>query len=124
MKTRILSFCLAASVLIGCNKDDDHVDPNPTNISVNNLTFAKIGTLTNGTGDEGYAEISAFDPISKKLFIVNPKQTEISVWNMTNPSAPIAQSAISLPGAPNSVAVHNGVLAIAVENTTSRLTDK
>ena len=117
MKTRILSFCLAASVLIGCNKDDDHVDPNPTNISVNNLTFSKIGTITNGTGDEGYAEISAYDPISKKLFIVNPKQTEISVWNMTNPSAPIAQSAISLPGAPNSVAVHNGVLAIAVENT-------
>ena len=80
------------------------------------LTFQKIGSFKNGN-DEAYAEISAFDPTTKKLFIVNPKEDEISVLDLSNPKSPLKRNSISLVGSPNSVAVKNGVLAVAVENT-------
>ncbi|MGY5352815.1 choice-of-anchor I family protein [Wenyingzhuangia sp. IMCC45533] len=78
-------------------------------------TFEKIGAFTNGD-DEAFAEISAFDPTTKKLFITNAEDGVISVLDLTDPTNPVKKSDITLPGAPNSVAVNNGILAVAVEN--------
>lgn len=97
----------------GQNGEDGKDGENATNI--NQLSFTKIGTFTNGN-DEAYSEISAFDPTTKKLFIVNPEEDEISVLNLTDVTTPIKLTSISLTGNPNSVAVYNGILAVAVEN--------
>lgn len=83
--------------------------------TISQLTFSKIGSFTNGD-DEAYAEISAFDPITKKLFIANSEENEVSVLDLTDATNPVKLTSISLTGNPNSVAVHNGVLAVAVEN--------
>lgn len=80
------------------------------------LSFSKIGAFANGD-DEAFAEISAFDAVTKKLFIVNTEQNEISVLDLTDATNPIKGSSIALAGSPNSVAVYNGILAVAVENT-------
>ncbi|WP_109302631.1 choice-of-anchor I family protein [Aquimarina sp. AU474] len=88
-----------------------------------NLTFNKIGGFTNGTGDEGFAEISAFDPLTGKLFVVNPNDNELSVWDISNPTAPVRGTAISVSGVPNSVAIHNGIVAVALENSTNKQAD-
>ncbi|NIJ44728.1 hypothetical protein FHR24_001167 [Wenyingzhuangia heitensis] len=81
------------------------------------MTFNKVGTFTNGN-DEAFAEISAFDPTTNKLFIVNPEEDEVSVLDLTDVTNPVKGTSISVaPGSPNSVAVLNGTLAVAVENS-------
>ncbi|WP_281989161.1 choice-of-anchor I family protein [Aquimarina aggregata] len=81
------------------------------------LTFTKIGGFINGSGDEGFAEISAFDPETNKLFVVNPNDSELSVWDLSNPNTPVQGVDIALSGIPNSVAVSNGIVAVALENS-------
>ena len=84
--------------------------------SIDQLNIVKIGSFDNGAG-EAFAEISAFDPITNKLFIVNPEEGEISVLDLTDATNPVKGPSISLSGNPNSVSVFNGILAVAVENT-------
>ncbi len=109
LSTAILGLCSS------CDLDDYHGGGND-----NPLTFNKIGGFTNGTGDEGFAEISAFDPETGKLFIVNPNESELSVWDISNPSTPVKGTDIALTGIPNSVAVHNGLVAVALENSLNK----
>lgn len=84
-------------------------------VNLNLLSFTKVGTFTNGN-DEAFAEISAFDPTTNKLFIVNPEEDEVSVLDLSDITNPTKLTSISLSGTPNSVAVANGVVAVAVEN--------
>jgi len=110
-----IAIIAATMLCISCS-DDDNI---PT-IDTANLTFEKIGTLTNGTGDEGFAEISAFDPITNKLFIVNPNDGELSVWDLSNPRSAVPDMSIVVNGVPNSVAVFNGTVAVALENAANK----
>ncbi|QNN21424.1 alkaline phosphatase [Planctomycetales bacterium ZRK34] len=64
--------------------------------------------------DEGTAEIPAYDPISGKLFVVNAK-VGVDVFDLSDPSNPLYLNTLSAPGT-NSVAVYNGIVALAVEN--------
>jgi len=121
MKKSLLTLVVGGILFTSCIKDHvGHAD-DEDNVDVSQLTFVKIGGFANGTGDEGFAEISAFDPETKKLFVVNPVETQVSVWDISSPSSPIKLSAIPLTGTPNSVDVHDGVLAVAVENTNKQL---
>ncbi|MGB3311962.1 MAG: choice-of-anchor I family protein [Nodosilinea sp.] len=74
--------------------------------------FAQIGRLDLANG----AEINAYDPESKRLFVVSGQPT-LQVVDLSDPTAPVALPPIDLSayGAGiNSVAVKNGILAIAV----------
>ncbi len=115
MKKFIMTAIVAVAFLTACEKDSVEQDE-VKDIDVSALTFNRIGKFTNGSGDEGFAEISAYDSKTKKLFVVNPQETEISVWNIANPSVPTKLISISLSSIPNSVAVKNGTLAVAIEN--------
>ena len=84
---------------------------------------AKLLTLSTFTEravfDGGAAEISDFDPVSQRLFVVNGAEDTIDIVDYSNPSQPTFISAIDISpfgAAPNSVAVKNGVVAVAVEN--------
>ncbi|MGS0526483.1 choice-of-anchor I domain-containing protein [Zobellia nedashkovskayae] len=117
-KIKSISLTLIALTTFSCEKVEElvgHPDQDST-VNTSELTFTKIGGFVNGTGDEGFAEISAFDAVTGKLFVVNPTEGEVSVWDISQPSAPSKQVSIPLTGTPNSVAVHDGLLAIAVEN--------
>ncbi len=69
-------------------------------------------------GGEGAAEISAFDPSTNKLFVVNVEVDEVSVFDITDIDSPIKLTSLQLNGVgrPNSVSVSNGKLAVAVES--------
>ncbi|WP_025741537.1 choice-of-anchor I family protein [Aquimarina pacifica] len=113
---KLFLFSLFFSGLFSaCNLDDYH-----GGVGSAELTFTKIGSLFNGSGDEGFAEISAFDPKTNKLFIVNPNDTELSVWDISDPSSPVSGTDIPLSGIPNSVAVHDGMVAVALENAINK----
>lgn len=109
----ILSISVGA-LIFSCSPDDYTGGPG------GKVTFSKIKTFTNGTGEEGAAEISAFDPKTNKLFIVNAVASEISVWDLSNPASPIKGNSIGLSGNPNSVAVYDGKVAVAVESAASK----
>ncbi len=111
----ILMAAIALVVLNSCDLDDYTGGGNG-----GDLTFTKIGSFINGTGDEGFAEISAFDPETNKLFVVNPNESELSVWNLSNPKIPVPATDIPLVGIPNSVTVYDGTIAVAIENATNK----
>ncbi|MBU2947004.1 choice-of-anchor I family protein [Zobellia uliginosa] len=113
-----IPLILIALAIFSCEKLEDVVGHPIEDEIVNpsELTFTKIGGFVNGSGDEGFAEISAYDAKTGKLFVVNPVEGEVSVWDINQPSVPSKQASIALSGIPNSVAVHDGLLAIAVEN--------
>ncbi|MGF1478498.1 MAG: choice-of-anchor I family protein [Cyanophyceae cyanobacterium] len=73
----------------------------------------KIGSLTSEIG----AEISAYDPATERLFVVSG-DTEVQVISLSDPTAPQLVSTISiaeLGAGANSIAVQDGLVAVAVE---------
>lgn len=54
----------------------------------NPVNVIEIGSID--LGDAGAAEISAYDPVTKKLFVVNNGTTnKIDVVDLNNPAAPV-----------------------------------
>ncbi|MFD0963591.1 choice-of-anchor I family protein [Pseudofulvibacter geojedonensis] len=118
MKRIISSLLITALSFVSCKTDDDATGNQPSQtLNLSNLTIERIGGFTNGSGNEGYAEISAFDPITKKLFVVNPVDNVISVWDISNPNNPVQGTSIALTSNPNSVSVNDKKLAVALENS-------
>ncbi|MEQ8524570.1 choice-of-anchor I family protein [Gracilimonas sp.] len=77
-----------------------------------------LGTYKTGIFDEGAAEISAYDPGSKRLFFTNADANTIVILDLSDPSNPAEVSTIDLDtygGGVNSVDVYNGIVAVAVE---------
>ena len=115
MKKVIYAFCALA--LLSCKEDDDSVTLISQSTEVN---FQRAATIQ--VGGEGSAEISAYDKVSKKLFVINADINQVSIYDLTDPSIPLEQPAISLTsGTPNSVAVGDGIIAIALENDNKQL---
>ena len=123
MKKNTLSvFALALMLTLSCQNDDDSnltqtpTDP-VTEVIDTTVDFQYKSTIS--VGGEASAEISAYDKVSKRIFVTNSETNVISVYNIENINNPIQESEISLSsyGAPNSVAVYDGKLAIAVEAT-------
>ena len=81
-------------------------------------TFAEIGTID--IGDAGAAEISAYDPLTKRLFVVNNGTVnKVDVIDFADPTKMSVIGSISMTpygGGVNSLAVSNGKLAAAIES--------
>lgn len=83
------------------------------------IVLTPIGTYSTGIFDAGGAEIVAHDPVTQRLFVVNAEANRLDVLDIRKPWAPARVSAIDLSpygGGVNSVAVHDGIVAAAVEN--------
>lgn len=80
-------------------------------------TFSRLSDIT--IGDEGAAEIAAFDPITNQLFVVNnADDSKVDVIDFSDPSAMRVTSSISVStygNVVNSVAVNGAYLAAAIE---------
>lgn len=77
------------------------------------INLSALGTFT-GSG----AEISAFDPITQRTFVV-AGTSQLEVLDTSNPGNPTLFGTIDVSrfGIANSVAVKNGVVAVAVESS-------
>lgn len=85
--------------------------------------FNEVGELQLRGGRDA-AEISAFDPSSGLLFVTNNAiGNRIDVIDINNPTSPIYRDSIEVEALPktkltlNSLAVKNGLLAVAVSNS-------
>ena len=80
------------------------------------ISLTPIGTFD--AGGAGSAEIVAFDAGSKRLFVVNAQTRTVDILDARNPEQPTRIRTIdtSALGAPNSVATHGGLVAVAIES--------
>lgn len=80
------------------------------------ITLKALGTYD--AGDAGSAEIVSYDTRSRRLFVVNAATSTVDILSAKNPAAPakIATIDTSALGAPNSVAVKDGLVAVAIES--------
>ena len=78
-----------------------------------------IASFSNSATSPKSAEIVAFDAASKRLFIANSLGKKLDIVNFSNPAAAtlITSVLIETYGNINSVAVKNGIVAVAIENT-------
>lgn len=115
-----LSAALSLSVLLVACGDSDTVQTPTT------LTLQKIGGFQH-SGGASAAEITAYDPSSKSLYVVNGALGTVDVLNLADPTKPSLKSAINAKtywadaGGVNSVAISNGRVALAVENANKQL---
>ncbi len=84
------------------------------------LTLNYVGRYSAGEFGVSAAEIPAFDPASKRAFVVNAKAGVVDVLNMADPTAPVKLGTLDANGIAagavvNSVSVHNGTVALAIE---------
>jgi DNA-binding beta-propeller fold protein YncE len=72
-----------------------------------------------GPGVEAATEISAFDPASQRLFVTNSASNSLDIYNLADPEQGVnlisSVDLSSFGGGPNSVAVSNGLVAVAIE---------
>jgi len=88
-------------------------DPTPATISLR-----KIGGFDGGGALA--AEITAYDEVSRRLFVVNGALGTVDVLDIRDPSAPVRVATLSVAqfgAAANSVAADKGVVAIAIEGS-------
>lgn len=79
-------------------------------------TLTPIGTYATGQFDEAAAEIVAHDPDTQRLFVVNAEKAAVDVLSIDDPTQPsLVDTLFADGGGVNSVAVNDGVLAVAVE---------
>jgi len=92
------------------------------------IALQRLGTHDTGIIGEGAAEIAAYDPHTQRVFSVNTANKAIDVIDISDPTNPTPTPfspicvGFSPPiceeqfGSPNSIAVRDGVVAVAVEN--------
>ena len=84
------------------------------------ITLEHIATYHTGLFAEGAAEIAAYDETGKQLFFVNANAATVDVLDISNPANPQLVKALDCTpygAAANSVAIHSGIVAVAIENT-------
>ncbi|HSP41317.1 MAG TPA: choice-of-anchor I family protein, partial [Luteolibacter sp.] len=87
------------------------------------IRLAKIGDYSTGVFDASAAEISAFDPTTKRIFFTNANSESVTILDAADPSNPVLIQEIDfaalfgdddIEASPNSVAIADGLVAVAV----------
>jgi hypothetical protein len=91
------------------------------------IQLTPVGSYASGKFDEAAAEIVAHDPATQFLFVVNAQSAEVDVLSITNPAAAVKVGSIDMKpygGVANSVAVRDGIIAVAMENANKQANGK
>ena len=85
------------------------------------ISLSPIGTHASGVFDGSGAEISSYDPKTKRVFVTNAADKAVDVLDIHDPSHPAKLFSINFTdpeGSPTSVAVKHGLVAVAVPSDT------
>lgn len=115
-KKLFFAILMASVAITSCKKIAEPI-PEPEPIVAEDIaSFKEIASVD--LGGETSAEISAYDPSAKKLFVVsNEGGAKVEVLDLTNYPTITKLKTLSFPtnAGINSVAVSNGLLAIALD---------
>lgn len=124
MKKIILLASVIAAMLLSCSKEE--IPSLEFTVNEDISSYTEIASLN--LGGVGAAEISTFDPTTKRLFAVNNgKENKIDVIDFSNPASISVIHSISMTpygGYVNSVAAFNGKIAAAIESTDKQAAGK
>ena len=77
-----------------------------------------LGSVQSGTFDEGAAEIPAYDPVTKRVFVSNGEENKVDVLDILDPENPVKIFSVNIAdvidGEVTSIAVANEMLAVSV----------
>jgi DNA-binding beta-propeller fold protein YncE len=88
------------------------------------IQLSLVGRYETGIFDAGGAEITAFDPASKRLFVINADSATVDIVSLDDPASPMLVDTIDIDelfstgnvkASPNSVAVNGGLVVVAVQ---------
>lgn len=125
-----LLACAIIAVSLGlsaCSDDDDDDEtPAPEPKTEISISLEQTGRYTDDANgfDEGSAEITAYDADAALLFVVNAEANRVDVLDVQDPTTPTRIDTIDASanwadaGGINSIAVGNGLVAVAVEHDT------
>jgi DNA-binding beta-propeller fold protein YncE len=117
VKTKLLTGLVIFSLALSACTKDRPIEPEvETILPEDPATFKQVAMID--LGGLAAAEISAYDPLTKKLFVVNNETTtRVDVIDLSNFPTVTKVKSIEFPGQgwANSVAVSNGLLAVGVE---------
>lgn len=112
MRAVLLLLVIHVFIFVSCKKELVSLP-----INEDPASFFETGSID--IGDAGAAEISTYDPQTKRLFVVNNSTTnKIDVIDFANPSKPVLLTSISVTsygGFVNCLDVYDGKLAAAIE---------
>jgi hypothetical protein len=118
----LLAAALASAALLSAcgGGSDDSPTPPAVEATPASLTLEKIGGYSTGLYEVSAAEIPAYDAASKRLFVVNAQAGALDVLDLSNPASPtfitqLDATAVLAGAEINSVAVHNGIVAVAIQ---------
>ena len=87
--------------------------------SSNELNLSLLSSFSNGNTGVNSAEIVAHCRLTQRLFIANSVAAKMDIVDFSNPSSPVLISSVDMSpyGNINSIAVHDGIIACAIENS-------
>ncbi|GAB3285607.1 choice-of-anchor I family protein [Parahaliea aestuarii] len=134
MKRTLPFIFLACSTLtlFGCSDSSDSSDRRdpetpeppvvepPVDNTPESVSLSLLGRYQTGQFDEAAAEIPAYDAASQRLFVVNAQKGALDVLDLSDPASPdfidaITTEDIRAGSVVNSVAVQDGIVAVAIE---------
>ena len=86
------------------------------------IKIEELGRFETGVFDDSAAEIVAHDPATQRVLVINAQAKTVDILDISNPRKPVLAGTIDVSdnipdsGGVNSVAVHGGLIAVAVEN--------
>ncbi len=94
--------------------------------STNELSLNLLSSFSNGAAGVNSAEIVQHCRLTQRLFIANSIAAKMDIIDFANPAAPVLISSIDMTpyGNINSIAVHDGIVAVATENANPQLNGK
>lgn len=87
------------------------------------ISLKVISRYETGIFDEGAAEITAFDPESQHVFLVNANDATVEILDLSDPEDPVFITSLDVQSilgrrrevlSPNSVSVRDGIVAVAI----------
>ncbi len=123
MKPHYLLSAITLALLSACNSSDspEPVVTTPVSPTPSTVSLSLLGRYSSDQYLVSAAEITAYDAESKRAFVVNAQSGVVDVLYLIDPENPvyldsISADAIAENAVVNSVAVHNGLVALAIES--------
>ncbi|MBX0293050.1 choice-of-anchor I family protein [Hymenobacter sp. HSC-4F20] len=109
----------ATDVLVYLRDNDTPAPRAAGNLTLTLLQSYQTAAPFSGNTQVNSAEIAAYDATAKRLYVANSLGGKLDIVSLATPTAlaPVASIDIKPYGNINSVAVRNGVVACAIENT-------
>lgn len=133
MQLKPIAAAVISLTLVACAGEDGSNGINGTDTATQIISLNETGRYASGVFDESAAEIVAYDAQTQQTFVVNANSGQIDVLESSDPTQPSLVQSLNigadmltagdvndavLVGPANSVAVNNGIMAVAVEAAT------